>query len=106
MYLTTWSRILLEKQVVAQLVKKFPVRTRRFIITVFKRIRHCPHPPHTFSKSRADLGPTQPPIQWVPGVLSPGVVKRSGLEADYPPPSIVKAKNACSFTLTPAYFSN
>jgi hypothetical protein len=25
------------------------------------------------SASRPDLGPTQPPIQWVPGALSPGV---------------------------------
>jgi hypothetical protein len=28
------------------------------------------------------LGPTQPPIQWVPGALSPGV-KRLGREADH-----------------------
>jgi hypothetical protein len=32
------------------------------------------------------LGPTQPPIQWVPRVLSPGV-KRLGREADHSPPS-------------------
>jgi hypothetical protein len=25
------------------------------------------------SVSRQTLGPTQPPVQWVPGVLSPGV---------------------------------
>jgi hypothetical protein len=31
--------------------------------------------------SRPVLGPTQPPIQWVPGTLSPGV-KRSGREAE------------------------
>jgi hypothetical protein len=30
------------------------------------------------------LGPTQPPIQLVPGVLSPGV-KRAGREADHSP---------------------
>jgi hypothetical protein len=32
------------------------------------------------------LGPTQPPIQWVPGSLSSGV-KRPGREADHWPPS-------------------
>jgi hypothetical protein len=32
------------------------------------------------------LGPTQPPTQWVPGVLSLGV-KRRGREADHSPPS-------------------
>jgi hypothetical protein len=35
-----------------------------------------------FSASRPVLGPTQPPIQWVPRVLSPGI-KRQGREADY-----------------------
>jgi len=39
--LTTWSKILLEKLIVAQLVKKFPTfnGTRRFI-TTFTRIHH------------------------------------------------------------------
>jgi hypothetical protein len=32
------------------------------------------------------LGPTQLPIQWVPGALSPGV-KRLGREADHSPPT-------------------
>jgi hypothetical protein len=36
--------------------------------------------------SRADLGPTQPPIQWVTGDLSLGL-KRSGREANLSPPS-------------------
>jgi hypothetical protein len=38
------------------------------------------------------LGPTQPPIQWVPGVLSLGV-KRLGREADHSPPSSAEVKN-------------
>jgi hypothetical protein len=42
--------------------------------------------------SRTALGPTQPPIQWVPGALSLGV-KWPGYEADNSPPSSVKVKN-------------
>jgi hypothetical protein len=37
------------------------------------------------------LGPTQPPIQWVPGVLSLGA-KRPGREADHSPPSSAESK--------------
>jgi hypothetical protein len=36
--------------------------------------------------SRTALGPTHPPIQWVPEALSLGV-KRPGGETDYSPPS-------------------
>jgi hypothetical protein len=40
-----------------------------------------------------NMGPTQPPIEWVPGVLSPDV-KRQGREADYSPPSSAEIKNS------------
>jgi hypothetical protein len=50
--------------------------------------------------SRTALGPTQPPIQWVPGALSLGV-KRPGREADHSPPSSAEVKNAWSYTSTP-----
>jgi hypothetical protein len=45
-----------------------------------------------FTASRKALGPTQPPIQWVPGALSLGI-KWPGREADHSPPSsaVVKA---------------
>jgi hypothetical protein len=43
--------------------------------------------------SRAALGSTQPPIQWVPGALSLEV-KRPGREADHSPPSSAEVKNA------------
>jgi hypothetical protein len=43
--------------------------------------------------SRMVLGPTQPPIQCVPGALPVGV-KRPGREADYSPPSSAEFKNA------------
>jgi hypothetical protein len=48
------------------------------------------------------VGPTQPPIQWLPGALSLGV-KRPGREADHSPPSSAEGKNARSCTSTPQY---
>jgi hypothetical protein len=41
--------------------------------------------------SRTALGPTQPPIQWIPGALSLEI-KRPGREADHSPPSNAKVK--------------
>jgi hypothetical protein len=52
--------------------------------------------------SRTALGPTQPPIQWIPGTLSLGV-KRQGREADHSLPSSAEVKNAWSYTFTPQY---
>jgi hypothetical protein len=52
--------------------------------------------------SRTVLGPTQPPIQWVPESLSLGV-KRPGREADYSPPSSAEVKYPWSYTFTPPY---
>jgi hypothetical protein len=48
--------------------------------------------------SRPALGPTQPPIQWVQGALSPGV-KRQGHEADHSPPTSAKVKKMCIYPL-------
>jgi hypothetical protein len=48
--------------------------------------------PAASTTSRPNLGLTQPPIQWVPGALSPGV-KRPGREADHSPPSSAEVKN-------------
>jgi hypothetical protein len=43
--------------------------------------------------SRTALGPTQPPIQWVPGALSRGGgVKRSRRESDHSSPSSAEVK--------------
>jgi hypothetical protein len=52
--------------------------------------------------SRTALGPIQPPIQWVPKALSPGV-KRPGREADHSAPSSAEVKKAWSYTSTPQY---
>jgi hypothetical protein len=46
-----------------------------------------------FCKSfRLALGPTQPPIQWVPVSLFPGV-KWQGREADHSPPNNAEVRN-------------
>jgi hypothetical protein len=52
------------------------------------------------TQSRPALGPTQPPIQWVPGDPSLGV-KRSGREANHTLPSSAEVNNAWSYTSTP-----
>jgi hypothetical protein len=48
--------------------------------------------------SRPALGPTQPPIQWVPGALSLGV-KRPGREADHSPPYSAEVKECVELYL-------
>jgi hypothetical protein len=57
---------------------------------------------HTAPFSTPDLGPSQPPTQWVSGVLSPEV-KRLGREAHCLPPSLAEVKNACGYTSTRSY---
>jgi hypothetical protein len=49
--------------------------------------------------SRPALGPTQPPIQWVPRALSLGI-KRPKREADHSPPSSAEVRNAWSYNFT------
>jgi hypothetical protein len=44
------------------------------------------------------LGPTQPPIQWVPGSLSLGV-EQLGREADHSPPSNAEVKDCVELYL-------
>jgi len=51
---------------------------------------------------RPALGPTQLPIQWLLGELSPRV-KQLGHEADHSPPSSAKVKNTWSCTTIPTY---
>jgi hypothetical protein len=48
------------------------------------------------------LGSTQPPIQWAPGALSPGI-KRPGREADHSPPASDEVKKMWIYISTPSY---
>jgi hypothetical protein len=52
--------------------------------------------------SRPVLGSTQPPIQWIPGAISPGV-KLPGREADHSPPASAEVKKMWIYTSTPPY---
>jgi len=52
--------------------------------------------------SRPSLGPTQPPIQCLPGDLSLGV-RRPGCEADHSTQCNAEVKNGWSYTSTPQY---
>jgi hypothetical protein len=57
---------------------------------------------HFSVSSRRALGPTQPPILWVPGALSPGV-KRNVREADHSPPNSAEVKETWVCTSTAPY---
>jgi len=46
------------------------------------------------------LGPTQPPVQWVPEALSLGV-KRPDRKSDHSPPSSAEVKKSWSSASTP-----
>jgi hypothetical protein len=51
-----------------------------------------------FTASRPALGPTHPPIQWVPGALSLGV-KRPDRETDHSPPSSAEVRECVELYL-------
>jgi hypothetical protein len=57
---------------------------------------------HFSMSSRPPMGSIQPPIQWVPGALSPGV-KRPGSETDHSPPTSAEVKKMWIYTSTPLY---
>jgi hypothetical protein len=50
--------------------------------------------------SRPHVGSTQPPVQWVLGLLSPGI-KRPRQSSDHSPPSRVEFKNDGTIPLFP-----
>jgi hypothetical protein len=51
--------------------------------------------------SRTALGPTQPPIQWVPGVLSPGVKRGRGVTLTTHPHLLPRLSMSRSYTYSP-----
>jgi hypothetical protein len=54
------------------------------------------------TESRPSLGPTQPPIQWVLGALSPGVMW-PGRDDEHLPATSSEVKNRWIYTPTPTY---
>jgi hypothetical protein len=65
-------------------------------VPVESRIFSSPDRPDRLLRS------TQPPIQWVPGALSPGV-KRPGRGVDHSPPTSAEVKKMWIYTSTPTY---
>jgi hypothetical protein len=51
--------------------------------------------------SRPALGPTQPPVQWVPGVLSPGVKRGRGVTLTTYPHLVPRSWISRSYTSSP-----
>jgi hypothetical protein len=52
------------------------------------------------SRIFSSLGPTQPPIQWIPEAHSPRV-RQPGREADHSPPTCAEVKKMWIYTSTP-----
>jgi hypothetical protein len=52
--------------------------------------------------TRLDLGLVQPPIQWVPGTITPGL-RRPRREADHSPPTSGEVKKTLIYKSTPPY---
>jgi hypothetical protein len=50
------------------------------------------------SASRPALGPTQPPVQWVPGVLSPGIKRGRGVMLTTHPHLVPRLRMSRSYT--------
>jgi hypothetical protein len=50
------------------------------------------------SASRPALGPTQPPLQWVPGALSPGVKRGRGVMLTSHPLLVPRLRKGRSYT--------
>jgi hypothetical protein len=90
----TWRKV----QVMKLLIMQFSPISGHFMSSSPGSVKNF-----LFSKSSTPaLGSTQPPIQWVPGVLSPGV-KQPGREANHSPPASAEVKKMWIYTSTPPY---
>jgi hypothetical protein len=56
---------------------------------------------HLVSMSRPALEPTQPPVQWVTGVLSPGVNRGRGMTLTTNPPLVPRSWMSRGYTSSP-----
>jgi hypothetical protein len=54
------------------------------------------------SVSRPALGPTQPPVQWVPGILSPGIKHGRGVNLTTHPHLVPRSRMSKSYTSSPS----
>jgi hypothetical protein len=54
------------------------------------------------SVSRPALGPTQPPVQWVPGVLSPGLKRGRGVTLTTNLHLVLRSRMSRSYTSSPS----
>jgi hypothetical protein len=88
--LTLWGSVLIEELLVAQLLINFGLDDPGFVSWQGQKIFLSPE------TSRPALGPTQPPIQWVPKFY-PGV-KRPGCDVDHWLPSSAEVNNKWSYT--------
>jgi hypothetical protein len=58
------------------------------------------------SVSRLALGPTQPPVQWVPRVLSPGLKRGRGVTLTTHPHLVPRSRMSRSYTSSPPQASS
>jgi hypothetical protein len=56
---------------------------------------------HLSSVSRPALGPTQPPVQLVPGVISPGLKRSRGVTITTHPHLLQRSRMSRSYTSSP-----
>jgi hypothetical protein len=82
--------------------KKYKRRLAQWYIPGLRPDNRGPESRHGTTASRPYLGPTQSPIQYIPGALSLWV-KWQTRETDHSPPSSAEVNNEWSYTSIPQY---